>query len=102
MTKGSATVRGSPKGTMGSEKLAVTCRTFLIVPCGVKCCTWGAGLVSPASLLVLGKASTRKVSARQQRKGHCWIGETELSSVPCRNLNIAASFPHEGTGIDLH
>src|SRR6202142_2566265 len=58
ISKGS-TIRGSPKGTIGSEKRAVTCLTPLTVPCGEKRLTDA----SPASAAV--DRGKRKMVARR-------------------------------------
>jgi hypothetical protein len=42
MANGSVVTRGSPSGTIGSAKRAVTCRTRFTVPCGANSTTRGS------------------------------------------------------------
>ncbi len=66
ITNGAVVSRGSPSGTIGSEKRAVTCLTCFTVPRGEKCTTDGGppptatGTLRSATAVMMDNAATAK------------------------------------------
>ena len=65
IANGSAALRGSPSGTIGAEKRALTWRTCLAVPCGAKDSTRAA----PAGVAAARAAASASTAHRSGRMG---------------------------------